>query len=136
MHWAFVNKYIELRGVFFQNQLKSGGNIRKRNDGIIWEKQMMVYSKLWADLCYNLMQNAIPRNDGATPNITHFSGKEMSSPVKMRIKKKNTKRSLPVKKYWVSALTYASEYMKDRIFELLRKIWRQDWSSQLNTQLK
>ena len=30
----------------------------------------------------------------------------------------------------------ASEYIKDLIFELRRKIWRHDWSSQLYTQLK
>ena len=30
----------------------------------------------------------------------------------------------------------ASECMKDHMFELRRKIWRHDWSSQLYTQLK
>ena len=30
----------------------------------------------------------------------------------------------------------ASEYMKDHIFELRRKIWKHDWSSQLYTQLQ
>ena len=30
----------------------------------------------------------------------------------------------------------ASEYLKDRVFELRRKIWRHDWSLQLCTELK
>ena len=40
---------------------------------------------------------------------------------------------------WVRNITVdgedTSEYMKDHIFELRRKIWRQDWSAQLYTHI-
>ena len=59
-------------------------------------------------------------------------------------KKGGAKSSQPIPLYsfwvcrWLTSVQccYSNEYMKDLIFELRRKVWLYDWSSQLHTQLK